>query len=81
MKSHLLAVDFSACTIDMPFRKAPVPINAFKAILHFFHIRLSVSGFMLRSVIHLELSFVQEISMKPFTFFYMQMPSLISTIH
>jgi hypothetical protein len=37
-------------------------------------IRLSVSGFMLRSLIHLDLSFGQGDKYGPFAFLYMQYP-------
>ena len=46
----------------------------------FSSIRFSVSGFMWRSLIHLGLSFVQEIRMDQFTFFYMLTTSWTSTI-
>ena len=50
---HLLIVDLSACTIGVLFRKwSPMPMR-------FNVLRFSVSGFMLRSLIHLDLSFVQ----------------------
>ena len=59
MRSHLLILDFSSCTISVLFRKlSPVPIIS-RLIPIFFSIRFSVSGFMLKFLNHLDLSFVQ----------------------
>jgi hypothetical protein len=67
LMSHLLIVDLSACATIVTFRKCLCcqfsvqevisHANEFKAIPHF--IKFGVSGFILRSVIPLELSFVQ----------------------
>ena len=60
MSSHLLIVDLRAWAIGVPFRKiSPVPMcSRFFPI--FSSIRLSASGFMWRSLIQVDLSFVQR---------------------
>jgi hypothetical protein len=86
MRSHLLIVDLSAYANGVLFRKSfPVPMSSrlfliFSSIRFFFSFLSDISGFMLRSLVHLELSFVQVISMDLFAFFYMQTSSLTSTI-
>ena len=57
-KSHLLIFSLSVCATRVIFRKwYPVPI--FPSVLPTFSsMRFSVAGFMLRSLIHLDLSFV-----------------------
>ena len=51
MRSHLFIVDLSVCAIGVIFKEwSPVP-------MHFSSIRSSVGGFMLRPLIHLDLSF------------------------
>ena len=56
MRSHLLIVDFSACTIGILFRKLfPVPLHL-RLFTTFSSLRFSVSEFMLRSLIHLDLN-------------------------
>jgi hypothetical protein len=59
MRSHLLISDLSACANSVLFRNTfSVPVSS--RLFHVFSsIRFSVSGFMLRSLIHLELIFVQ----------------------
>ncbi|KAL6071867.1 hypothetical protein STEG23_008824 [Scotinomys teguina] len=58
MRSHLLIVDLSVCAIDVMFWKLSlVPVHS-KLFLTFSSIKFSMSGFMLRSLIHLDLSFV-----------------------
>jgi hypothetical protein len=44
-------------------------------------VRFSDSGFMLRSLIHLELSLYKVVSVELFGFFYMQPSGLISTVY
>ena len=57
-RSHLLTVSLSVCAAEVIFRKwFPVPIRS-SLLLSFFSIRFSVAGFTLRSLIHLNLSFV-----------------------
>ena len=55
-RSHLLIVSLSVCAAGVLFRKwSPVrssPLPTFSSV------RFSVVGFMLRSLIHLDLSFV-----------------------
>lgn len=53
----LLIVGLSACVNSVLFRKLPVP--EFKALPPFLFYSFSVFGFILRSLIHLNLSFVQ----------------------
>ena len=55
-RSHLLTVSLSACAAGVIFRKwFPMPMRS-KYTSHY--IRFSVAGFMLRSLIHLDLSFM-----------------------
>ena len=59
MRSHLLIVDLSGWAIGVLFRNlSPVPMCS-RQFLTFFSIRFSVSGFMLRSLIHMDLNFVR----------------------
>ena len=59
MRSHLSIFDLRARTIGVLFRKfLPVPMSS-RLFLTFSSITFSVSGFMLRALIHLDLSFVQ----------------------
>ncbi|CAO2598797.1 hypothetical protein LEMLEM_LOCUS9569, partial [Lemmus lemmus] len=55
---HLLIVSLSVCAAGVLFRKwFPVPMCS-SVLPTFSSIRFSVAGFMLRSLIHLDLSFV-----------------------
>ncbi|ERE66736.1 Protein of unknown function DUF3704 containing protein [Cricetulus griseus] len=57
-RSHLLIVDLSVYATVVMFRKqSPVPISS-RVLPTFSSNGFSVAGFMLRSLIHLELSFV-----------------------
>ena len=57
-RSHLLIVDLNVCATGVMFRKQS-PILIFSRVPHTFSFkRFSVAGFMLRSLIHLNLSFV-----------------------
>lgn len=57
-RSHLLLVDLSDCSIGVLSRELPSkPMHA-KLFTTFFPIRIRLSGFMLRSLIHLDLSFL-----------------------
>ena len=59
MRSHLLIVDLSTRAIGVLFRKlSPVSVHS-RLLPTFFSIRLSVSGFVLRSLTYLDLNFVQ----------------------
>ena len=59
MRSHLSILYLRAWAIGVLFRKfPPVPMSS-RLFPTFSSIRFSVSGFMLRSLIHLDLSFVQ----------------------
>jgi hypothetical protein len=80
MRSNLSILDVTAQAIAVPFRNfPPVPISS-RLFPTFSSINVSVSGFMWRSLIHLDLSFVQEIRMDQFSFFYMIICSCASTI-
>ena len=58
-RSHLLIVDLSVCATGIMFRKqSPVPICS-RVPPTFSSKILSVAGFILRSLIHVYLSFVQ----------------------
>jgi hypothetical protein len=60
MRSHLSILDLTAQAIAVLFRDlSPVPISS-KLFPTFASISFSVSGFMWSSLIHLDLSFVQE---------------------
>ena len=57
-RSHLLIVSLSVCAAGVIFGKwFPVPMRS-SVLATFSSIRFSVAGFMLRSLIHLDLSFV-----------------------
>ena len=57
-RSHLLIVSLTVCAAGVLFRKwFPVPMRS-SVLLTFSSIRFSVVDFMLRSLIHLDLSFV-----------------------
>jgi hypothetical protein len=59
MRFYLLILDLSSGDIDVLFRKlSPIPIST-RLFPTFYSIRLSVPGFMLRSLICLDLSFLQ----------------------
>lgn len=59
VRPYLLIVVRSVCIISVLVRKSfPVPMNS-RTLLTFYSIGVSVSGLMLRSLIYLELSFVQ----------------------
>ena len=56
--SYLLIVSLSVCATGVIFRKwSPVPVCS-SVLPTFSSVRFSVAGFMLRSLIHLDLSFV-----------------------
>ena len=56
-RSHLLIVSLSVCAAGVIFRKwFTVPMRS-SVLPTFSSVRFSVAGFMLRSLIHLELSF------------------------
>ena len=57
-RSHLLIVSLSVCAAGVLFRKW-FPVSMHSSVLPTFSsMRFSVAGFMLRSLIHLDLSFV-----------------------
>ena len=58
MRSHLSIVDLRDCAVGVPFRNIP-PMHS-KIFPTYSSTRFSVSGCMLRSLIYLDLSFVQE---------------------
>jgi hypothetical protein len=59
MRPHLLVVDFSACVNGVMFRKSFLLLRSSRLLPSFSSIRFSVFSFMLRSLVHLELSSVQ----------------------
>ena len=59
MRSHLLIVDFSACTIHVLFKKLSSLPEYSRVFPTFSSIKFSVPDSMLRSLIHLDFSFVQ----------------------
>ena len=75
MRSHLLIVVLSStvCAITAMFRESfPVPISS--RIFHTFQpSRFCVSGLMLRSLIHLDLSFLQDDQYGMVQFFFSSM--------
>jgi hypothetical protein len=80
MMSHLSILDHTAQAIAVLFRNfPPVPISSMLSPT-FSSINFSVSGFLWRSLIHLDLSFVQGDRMDQFSFFYMIAASCASTI-
>ena len=69
MRSHFSILDLRACAIQFLFRRfPPVPMSS-KLFPTFFSVGISVSGFRLKSLIHLDLSFVQG-DKGLFSFFY-----------
>jgi hypothetical protein len=80
MKSHLSILYLTAQVIAVLFKNfSPVPISL-KLFPTFSSIGFSVSGFMWSSLIHLDLTLVQELEMDQFAFFYMITASCASTI-
>jgi hypothetical protein len=70
----LSILDLTAQDIGVLFRNfSPVPISS-RVFPTFSSISFSVSGFMWSSLIHLDLSFVLEIRMDQFAFFYFLPP-------
>ena len=57
-RSHLLIVSLSVCATGVIFRKWPSMPLCSSVLPTFSSIRFSVAGFMLRPLIHLDLSFV-----------------------
>ena len=75
----MLIVSLSVCADGVIFRKwFSVPMGS-SALPTFSSVRFSVAGFILRSLIHLDLSFVHGIDMGLFSFFYMLISSYAST--
>jgi hypothetical protein len=58
-RSHLLILDLKSWAIGVLFKKIPPMPMRSRLITTFSFMRFSVSGFMLKSLIHLDLSFVQ----------------------
>ena len=80
IRSHLLIVDLCVYANGVLFKKSPpVPVSS-SLFFTFSSSRFSVSGLMLRSLIHLELSFVQMDKYDIFGFVYMPPSSLISPL-
>ena len=78
-RSHLLIVSLNVYTAGVTFRKwFPVPMHS-SVLPTFSSIRFSVAGFMLRSLIHLDLSFVHGDRYGLFLFFYILISSYAST--
>ena len=59
MRSHLAIINLSVCGIGVLFRKLSSMLVCSRLFPIFSSITFNVSGFMLRSLIHLDLSFVQ----------------------
>ena len=59
MKSYLLSVNLNVCAINVLFRNLSALLMCSRMFPPFSSIRFAVSGFMLSSFIHLDLSFVQ----------------------
>jgi hypothetical protein len=60
MGSHLLIVDLSACAIGILYKELP-PVSVYSRLFPTFSsFSLSVPSFMLRSLIYLDLNFVQS---------------------
>jgi hypothetical protein len=59
MMFHLLLVDLSALDIGVLFRKLSLVLTSSRLCSTFYSIRFSVSGFMSRSLVHLDLSFMK----------------------
>ena len=79
MRSYLSILDLIASAIGILFRKiSPVP-KCLRLFPTFFSITFTVSGFMWRSLIQLDLSFVQGIRMDQIVFFYMLTATWTST--
>ena len=70
-RSHLLIVSLIVCATGAIFRKwSPVSMRS-NVFPTFSFMRFSMVGFMLRSLIHLDLSFVYDDRYGSFSFFYM----------
>ena len=59
MRSHLLILDLSAYTIGVLFKKLSPVAKHLRLFPNYSSIRFNVFGFILRSLIFLDLSFVQ----------------------
>ena len=59
MRSHLPIGDLRGWTVGDLFKKFPCVLMCWKLFPNFSSIKFSVSGFMWRSLIHLDLTFVQ----------------------
>ena len=59
MKFHLSVVDPETLATGILFRKSPIPVNL-RLFPTFCYIEFTVSGFMLKSLNHLDFSFVQH---------------------
>ena len=70
-RSHLLIASYSVCATGVIFRKwSPVPMCS-SILPTFSSMRFSVASFMLRFLIHLNLSFAHGNRYGSFSFFYM----------
>ena len=79
-RSHLLIVSLSVCAAGVIFRKwSPVPMRS-SVLPTFSSMRFSVVGFILRSLIRLDLSFVHGDRYGSISFFYMLTSSYANTI-
>ena len=80
-RSHSLIVALSVCATGVIFRKwSPVLVHS-NVLPTFSSMKFSVAGFMLRSLIHLDLSLCMVRDIYPFSFFYMLISSYASTIY
>ena len=78
--SHLSIVALSVCATGVTFRKqSPLPINS-RLFPTLSSSRFSVAGFMLRSLIHFDLSLCKAIGLGLAAVFYMSATNYASTI-
>ena len=74
-RSHLLVIDLSACTAGVLLRKLS-PVQVCSRLFPTFSSICSISGFIVRSLFHLDLSFVQGVDTDLLEFFYILTSSL-----
>ena len=71
MRYHLSINDLIDWAIGIPVQEIVSCNNEFKGVFHFLFYKISVSCFMWRYLIHLDLSFVQGDKYGSILFFYM----------
>ena len=80
MRFHLLIVDLRVYATGVLFRKLSLMPMHSRQFPTLSSIKCSVTGFILRTLVHLDLSFVGVITMDLFAFFYMPAFSYASSI-